>query len=297
MIVCKLIGGLGNQMFQYAYAKRMAIEFNDDLCFDINFYNDNVPALFQMNIEERNTTKDVVLNDMAFAYIAEKNYHILQYIIRKLNHEKIGCNLFQRLSRHGYYFNFDPFYYSSVICKKENKYIYGYFQGVEYFETIEKEVKQQFTAEVGELAKKYEDMIKNCNAIAVHIRLGDYQKKKNQYLNVCTDTYYLNGINYIKGKVDNPVFFVFTNDIKAVRKKEYIPRDAIMVNGTKAYEDLMLMKLCKHFVISASTFSWWGSYLSDNDSKITIAPKVWMRTLRDEPAITMRSDMVQIGID
>ena len=288
------MGGLGNQMFQYAYALELAKKLNDDVCFDTDFYKGASPTLFELEVLQKNTIKEKELNDLKSAKRVEKLYHIIQYIIRKLNHEKIGICLFQKLSKRGYYFNFDPFYYPSIVCNKRNKYIYGYFQGVQYFESVEEEIRKQFTSKIGAEAKKYECSIKECNAVAVHIRLGDYHKRKNQYLNVCTDSYYLKGMNYIRDNVENPVFFIFTNDSNLVKRKKYIPDNAIIVDGTKDYEDLMLMKLCKHFVISGSTFSWWGAFLSENNSKITVAPKVWMTTLRTEPAITKRLDIVKI---
>ena len=123
MIVCKLMGGLGNQMFQYAYAMSLSKELNDKVCFDTNLYDDNDPALFKLNIKEKNTTQHIPLIDFTTAKKMAKIYHVLQYVIRKLNHERIGCNLFHILSKHGYYFNFDPFYYPSIKSKKENKYI------------------------------------------------------------------------------------------------------------------------------------------------------------------------------
>ena len=281
-------------MFQYAYASELAKQLNDELCFDVESYGENKPAIFNLHITHKNTVNQEELADFVQAQRAEKIYHVLQYVIRKLNHERIGISLFQKLSKHGYYFNFDPFFYSSVACDRDNKYIYGYFQGVQYFETINEEIKQQFNSNIGVRAKKYEIMIKSSNAVAVHIRLGDYCEKRNQYLNVCTDTYYARGIKYIKDNVKNPVFFVFTNDPKSVKEKDYIPKDAIIVEGTKDYEDLVLMKLCRNFVISGSTFSWWGSYLSENSNKITVIPKIWMTTLRDDPAIIKRPDVVQI---
>lgn len=297
MIVCKLMGGLGNQMFQYAYAMWLAKELNDKMCLDVSFYKGKNPTLFRFQITEKTTTDKISLVDFASARRAQKIYHFFQYAIRKLNHEKIGEQLFHILSKQGYYFNFDPFYYPSVRCNKENKYVYGYFQGVQYFEPIASELKAQFRSDMGETAKRYERKIKECNAVAVHIRLGDYTKKKNKYLNVCTDVYYSNGINYIQNNVDAPTFFVFTNDVTAIQNKNYIPESAVIVSGTKDYEDLMLMKACRHFVISGSTFSWWASYLSDNENKITVAPRKWMTTIRDEPAITNRQDMIRVRTD
>lgn len=297
MIVCTLIGGLGNQMFQYAYAEELAREFNEDICFDLSFYKNSKPSIFKLHINKRNTISNVDLTDISKAKMEEHIYHVIQYVIRKINHERIGCSLFHSYCKRGYYFNFDPFYYPFVECKTKNKYIYGYFQGIEYFEKSQQSIKSQFNAEISQKAKEYEEMMQQCKAVAIHVRMGDYCEKKNQYLNVCTDNYYHNSIKYIRKIVTNPTFFVFTNDKVAIRRKSYLPDNAVIIDGTQDYEDLMLMKRCQNFIISGSTFSWWGSYLSDNKDKITVAPKVWMTTLREDPAIMKRADIVRMDIN
>ncbi len=296
MIVCKLIGGLGNQMFQYAYAEALAQYLQDDICFDNSYYEGKEPAIFKFDIKYRDAEMNVEKSDFTIAKKKEKLYHVLEYVIRKLNHEEIGQKLFHWYSKQGYYFNFDPFYYPSIKTKKQNKFIYGYFQGLQYFKSVEENIKKEFTADLSECAKKYERQIEDCEAVAIHIRLGDYQNRKNQYLNVCTDVYYEKGIKYINEHVNNPFFFVFTNNEKEVRSKKYIPSEAVFITGTKDYEDILLMKKCKHFVISASTFSWWGSYLSEYEEKITVIPEIWMTTLKKDSAITMRDDMVKIEV-
>lgn len=295
MIVCKLIGGLGNQLFQYAYAENLAKQLNEKICLDISFYDGKLPTIYKFNIKNRITTNDITLSSYNRALKREQEYHFLQYVIRKLNHERIGKTIFASCARRGYYFNFDPFYYPSPYCQKENKYVYGYFQGKQYFELVEEEIRKQIslTLPMGKRATYYEKQIKQSTAIAVHIRMGDYKLKKNKYLDVCTDEYYMEGINYIKENVKNPKFFIFTNDAEIIRKKEYLPEEAIVVTGTKDYEDLILMKACQHFVISGSTFSWWGSFLCENSRKITVSPEKWMITLKDEPAI-YREDMVKV---
>lgn len=298
MIVCKLIGGLGNQLFQYAYTETLSKQLNEDFCFDISFYGNELPAIFRLNIANRKVADESALCDYKCAELQQKIYHVLQKVIRTINHEKIGERIFQCYSWNGYCFNFDPFYYSSINSKYRgggyrNKYVYGYFQSEKYFKAEEKMLREQFSTDVGKDALSYENKIRETNAVAFHIRLGDYQKKKNKYLNVCTDFYYENAVRYICEHVQNPQFFVFTNDIEQAGKKYFIPDNAVFVTGTCDYEDLMLMKKCKHFIISNSTFSWWGSYLSENEKKIVVAPDIWMSTSKDEPDIYF-DEMVRI---
>lgn len=295
MIVCKLIGGLGNQLFQYAYAMALAEQLHDDICLDNSFYYTNDPTILKFNIPYRNTVNDYFLEDYRRAKRKARIYHIQQKLIRSINHERIGERTFQRYSRQGYYFNFDPFYYKSIICESDNKYIYGYFQGEEYFRIVRTQVKEAFTLAVpmGKTANAYADQIETSNAVALHIRLGDYTRKKNQYLNICTDKYYINSIKYMLENIERPRFFVFSNDIQAVKQIDFLPGRTVYIENTKDFEELILMKSCKHFIISNSTFSWWGAYLSENITKMILTPDKWMTTLREKPAIYL-PEMIKI---
>lgn len=142
---------------------------NEEICFDVDCYKDNFPTIFNLQITHKQITNQVTLVDLGVAKKMESVYHVLQYLIRKRNHERIGANLFHFLAQFGFYFNFDPFFYSSKICNKRNKYIYGYYQGIEYFQSSEQEIKQQFVGMLGDTARIYENKIKECNAVAVHI--------------------------------------------------------------------------------------------------------------------------------
>lgn len=295
MVVCKLMGGLGNQLFQYAYALQLAHRLQDDLCMDISFYQGKIPTIYKYSITNKDVVDNVMADDYAKAVRAERLYHLIQKPIRMIRHERIGKWLFEKLAQKGYYFNYDPFFYESPDCKKQNRYTYGYFQGEQYFDEVTDEIRKQFVLSqpISEKACEYLKKINESQAIAIHIRMGDYTEKKNQYLNVCTDQYYTNAIAYMKDQFPNAQFFVFTNDIETVKNKDYADDHFVYVEGLTDVEDLYLMSACKNFIISGSTFSWWGSYLSENADKVTAAPHRWMTTLKEEPAI-YRQDMVRI---
>ncbi|MEI6553564.1 MAG: alpha-1,2-fucosyltransferase, partial [bacterium] len=118
------------------------------------------------------------------------------------------------------------------------------------------------------------------NSISIHIRRGDYisNQEANNFHGSCSIDYYTEAINIIKGKVSNPIFFVFSDDIAWV--KENLKSD-IVATWVSEYnldntEDLLLMSFCKHQIIANSSFSWWGAYLNRNINKIVIAPKKWI---------------------
>lgn len=301
MIVVKLIGGLGNQMYQYAYGLQLAKTYHEQICFDTSFYPKDKPlALYNLMIPQYPLWVDTGIPrwERYRVKILQKIFHVLQKVIRVLGRtDRTGDLLYQRFAKHGMMFNFDPYYYEIARCEKNNKYIYGYFQGQKYFSECEEQIKQQFNvrAPLSEHAKHIEKQIEETNAVALHIRLGDYTNAANTDLNVCSNAYYDNAISYIGEVLQDPVFFVFTNDGQRVLEMFKFPKNTILVQGTKDYEDFALMKKCKHFVSSNSTFSWWASYLAENPEKIVTVPEKWRHSEKNEPAIYMEY-MVKLPI-
>ena len=121
--------------------------------------------------------------------------------------------------------------------------------------------------------------IKQSESVCVHIRLGDYLKYAAIY-DVLVPDYYEKGIEYIKNKVREPKFFVFSDEPDKAKLRLAFLENAVFINHhNPGYEDLRLMMNCKHFIIPNSTFSWWAQYLCRNPNKIVIAPKKWFNGL------------------
>ncbi|MCG8573075.1 MAG: alpha-1,2-fucosyltransferase, partial [Spirochaetes bacterium] len=123
--------------------------------------------------------------------------------------------------------------------------------------------------------------IKNTNAIALHIRRGDYKNLELRSIYSQVDlTYYQEAIKWLSNKVKNPFIYIFTNDPQWVKQEFSISLPCIIVNHTgdeSDIADLYLMSQCKHFIIANSTFSWWGAWLGNNSKKLIIAPKKWYK--------------------
>lgn len=293
MIVVKLIGGLGNQMYQYAYGLQLAKEYGEPICFDTGYYPKGQElGLYRLNVPRYPLwdTVDIPKAERLRVTLAQKCYHILQKAIRVLaKTDRTGNLLFCRYAKRGLLFNFDPYYYPVPRCNRKNKYIYGYFQGEQYFSQCAALLKEQFAVAcpLSRQALSYQKQIDESNAVALHIRLGDYKKAINRDLDVCSPAYYQKGIEYIREKLDDPVFFVFTNDAKKASELLSFPENTVFVQGTKDYEDFALMGRCKHFVLSNSTFSWWAAYLAKNPDKLVTVPEKWRHSEKDEPAIYM----------
>ena len=302
MIIVKLIGGLGNQMYQYAYGLQLAAEYKEAICFDTSFYpKGEQPALYHLNVPHYPLwdTVGIERSEIARVKLEQKLYHVLQKTIRVLGRtDRTGNLLFHSYAKRGLLFNFDPYYYDVPRCDRKNKYIYGYFQGEQYFSQCIPLLRQQFTVSgpLGAQAQKYQEQIRNMNSVALHIRLGDYKNSANTDLDVCSVSYYRRGIQYVCDALQDPVLFVFTNDIQAATNMLEFPENTIFVQETKDYEDFALMSQCKHFVLSNSTFSWWAAYLAENSEKIVTVPQKWRHSEKEEPAIYMPY-MVKLPID
>ncbi len=293
MIVVKLIGGLGNQMYQYAYGLQLAEEYGEQICFDTTFYPEGKPlALYNLSIPQYPLWEetDIPRSQRNTVKFHQKCFHVLQKLIRVVGKtDRTGDKLFFPYAKKGLLFNFDPYYYEIPHCAAKNKYIYGYFQGEAYFAGVIDRLRVEFNVrhELSEKAKVYEKQIQGSNSVAFHIRLGDYKNAANVDLDVCSVTYYRRAIGYICDNVKDPTFFVFTNDAAQAAKMLNFPENTVFVQGTKDYEDFGLMKQCNHFVLSNSTFSWWAAYLAENAGKIVTVPEKWRHSEKDEPAIYM----------
>lgn len=227
MIISKISGGLGNQMFQYAAGKALALKLKTNLKLDISGYAEDKFG---------------------------RHYSLDIFNIQATLATPLDC-LIGRLFR---------------------TYINGYWQNEKYFKNYEKQVRKDFTFRK-KVQNKFIEKIKSSNSVGVHVRRADYVNisRIRDAVGVCGVPYYKRAINFMAGKVRNPVFFIFSEQdgLKWAREKLNV-RDAFMVDG-KDYEDLFLMSLCKHNIVANSSFSWWGAWLNKNPEKIVIAPDPW----------------------
>ena len=269
MIITKLTGGIGNQMFQYAMARAVAHLNKTGLMLDISWFdrvkthtrreyslgNFNISGeLFKSGIFHRILFKISFLENLRSP---QKRYYIKEKQI----------------------FHFDP----EVFKISENVYLDGYWQNEKYFKDTEEIIRKEFTLKnpfnktISEIAEK----ISEANSISLHIRRGDYIEDKitNQLHGVCSLGYYSKAIDRILEKVSKPSFFIFSDDIEWVKNNLKLNYSTVFVsdNPIKDSEELILMSKCKHNIIANSSFSWWGAWLNQNPQKIVIAPKQWFK--------------------
>lgn len=266
-IIVKFNGGLGNQMFQYAFARAIEKKTGVKTVFDMSFFEKRYARPYELNIFNLNA---LFIEDF---WLKLKLKTIWKFRKRLNNKRFLGIKLYSEP-----HFEVD----AEVFNIEPNTYVEGFFQTEKYFKDIEKELLAdfQFKNSPDDENQKLIDKISATNSISLHIRRGDYvQKKRYQNLYAtCPLDYYKNGVDYITKEFSNPVVFIFSDDIEWVKKNLNLPYESYYVShntGEKSYEDMRLMSLCKHNIIANSSFSWWGAWLNNNKEKIVIAPQKW----------------------
>lgn len=282
-VVC-IWQGLGNQMFQYAFAKSLEIHTGKRIWIDAESLQDKFIGEelgsntvreygldhFRISLKQINKVK----RRLWFYTRGDKWYYeIIKTLIEK------GKYPYKYFSQKGFC---DISVASPSFEEIENHvYIKGWFQAEAYFTDIRDILLQEFTLEKElTLPKNMEEAIRNTESVSVHIRRGDY-KKGNMVLE---QGYYKEAMRIIAGRVENPTWIVFSDDMEYVQKNYCFDGQVFFVDhsyGLMDYEQLILMSKCKHNIIANSTFSWWGAWLNQNADKCVIAPDKWFKSQRN----------------
>ncbi|MGG3689496.1 alpha-1,2-fucosyltransferase [Caldifermentibacillus hisashii] len=294
MIVVKVIGGLGNQMFQIAFAKALSLELNEDIYIDVSVYKKYKIRNFSLsNLKISNSIKyienlNIPMVKRLYFKLTQIAYHVYQKVAKDIiSIDTYGKRPFKFLSKRGLFYNFDRYYYEvNTCCNTEVKCLYGYFQSEKYFKKYKNEIVEELKVKSEPSTKEKEFIyeISSCNSVGVSMRLGDdYVNSKS--LNVCKEDYYYKAMDYIYSKNENVIFYIFSDSIDKVKERFNFKYPVRYVEGFKDFESLRLLYTCKHFIISNSSFSWWGAYLSENKDKYIIAPSRWYNDSNKRPDI------------
>ncbi|MGB3007363.1 MAG: alpha-1,2-fucosyltransferase [Chitinophagaceae bacterium] len=265
MIITRIIGGLGNQLFQYAAGKALAVNKNTDLLLDVSAFDE---------YKLRNFDLTAFHTEIQFA----KQEELVS--LRKRNFaEKIRDNIFPMALRKVYkpkHFHFHPRFFNA----SPNIYLQGYWQSEKYFETISSHIRKEFTIkeEYIKNVTQLADEIRKSSSVSVHIRRGDLNNPTTNEVHVILEIgYYKEALQIIRQIVPDAILYFFSDDLNWVKENLHID-GAVYVSGTKSethIEDFYLMSQCKHNIIANSSFSWWAAWLNNNPDKIVIAPKNW----------------------
>lgn len=270
MIIVKLSGGLGNQMFQYAAAKRVATKNNSLLKLDVSWFDQkqtpNTPRPYKLNTYNINSVI-ALKTDLKKLGIYTGIFHKL---FRKFNLYSDKTYKAEKFIGHYPYSPSDK----EVLRFKDNIYMEGYWQYEEYFSDIASELAKEFSLKnpLSEHSQGILIKIKNCtNSVSLHVRRGDYTILKQSL----TLDYYKRAIKLLIKRVENPEFFIFSDDMAWVKENLKISYPAFFVDdgNDKDFEEMHLMSQCQHHIMANSSFSWWGAWLNSNKKTISLRPK------------------------
>ena len=292
MIVAKLMGGLGNQMFQYATGRSLSETYGWPLLLDVEWYRHQELRRYTLdcfNIRENFFTN---FHKSKFNNYGFNKYEIfITKILRKVGLGGIA-NFFNEKSLVITEKNED-FILSPKITEFDSVYLTGDLQNHKYFDEIRNILLLEFTPryEPNLEFKSNINKLQKTNSVSIHFRFGDYlhdgiTSKTHGVLDI---EYYKKSIDYIKSRIKNPVFYVFSDDV--INAKEFMDSTETnyeMLSTDKTFhpfEDLTLMSKCKHNIIANSTFSWWSAWLNCHDSKIILSPKNWFKKTKINPSL------------
>lgn len=275
MVIAKIRAGLGNQMFQYATARGLAARLGKKLALDLSFYEINKSRCFEL---DRFNIKAAVLTE-------EQR----QREMKKLSRRGTLAGTLLRLLPGGAIH--EPIKESFRVVADEglmraagDVWLEGFWQNESYFSGIRETLLEEFTFKEEPDAQNREMLaeIGSANSVCVHVRRGDYVNtpEASERLGACEPGYYLRAFDYMQGRVENPAFFVFSDEPEwAAANFSHINRLKVISHNTgkNDHEDFRLMMHCRHFIIANSTFSWWGAWLGTFPGKIVVTPEIWFR--------------------
>lgn len=292
MNIVRISAGLGNQMFQYAFYLALKAE-NEETGIDISdfkyrkYHNG-------YELEKIFNISPLVLEESQVKEIADTSKSLLDCIRRDIFRRKRQVK--------GTIYTEKGIFYDDSVWNRENTFFQGFWQSWKYFDKIHDQVisQFQFKTPLSVINKAVADAMKQCESVSIHIRRGDYTKKRrwNEIGSICSLDYYGWAMANIRQQLGEDVhYFVFSDDMAWVRKNLKIPNATYIDwnNNGDSYIDMQLPSLCKHNIIANSSFSWWGAYLNQNPDKIVIAPNKWYRN-NPTPDLLLPS-WTQVAID
>jgi hypothetical protein len=297
MIVVRLKGGLGNQMFQYALGRALQHRRGDELRLDVTYLLGS--SVFKWDVP-RTYDLDVFRIQPALAYVPR--------LLRRARPQCVRYPEGRTLSEaeaappvavpktqtfvEEKEFGFHP---EILGLTAPNLYLDGYWQSESYFSDIQDEIRGafHFRMPLSPAGREMAQNIASVNSVCVNVRRGDYitSESSRNALGFVGEDYYRRGIDWIKANVEDPRLVVNSDDMPWCREhlKFDLPTTYLAEEyaGWKFGEQLQLMTMCKHFLISNSTFAWWAAWLASHDKKLVVCPRRWFRnqSIRSEDLI------------
>jgi hypothetical protein len=270
MIIVRLNGGLGNQMFQYALGRRLAFERK-------------VPLWLDLDLLRRPRRPNERAYSLDAFHISPTKRLVRPYVLGQLKLSQFAghVRLIKEMAYHAL---------QDIPCGR-SLVLDGFWQREEYFAPIAETIRHEFQLKTPLIAErqKIADRVGD-NAVSIHVRRSDYTEVPSYscFFGTCTSDWYETAVAIMRERVKNPHFFVFSDDPAWARANLPISGQSVEFVDPRPdqrdFEDLHLMSRCAHHIIANSSFSWWAAWLNPSPAKIVVAPKVWYKGAPETPA-------------
>jgi hypothetical protein len=273
MIVVRIMGGLGNQMFQYAAGKRLALKLGVEMRLDTDWYDRSDSRLYELGFFQVPEVKAGRSDIRRLRYGSKPWWKLLTNRARREAKESSTSHIKQKQ------FHFD----TGILNLSDDVYLHGYWQSEKYFKDIERDIRDQFTfRNPGKSATEMAERIHSSNSVSIHIRRGDYIEGDSaaKFENLPLE-YYRKALHHLESSLGLLDLFIFSDDLTWVRENNLFDREMTFVEASgnlTPVDDMWLMTLCRHNIIANSSFSWWGAWLNSNETKTVVAPSIWFKS-------------------
>lgn len=282
MKIVRISDGLGNQMFQYAFARKLRLISKEPVYLDNRFINNEdkfAVGEFQ-NLKGKLGYRKYGLDCFKITLSVTDEQILWKW--NYLKRDNVWNKLIYSLARVDFWI-WRFWEEDTNVLKKRfdiqklrgHVYYQGYFFDLKYFDEIKPILQKEFCLkEPIVLPRKLKDVLSYENTVSIHVRRGDFLKLNR---NISQSDYYSKAIKRMEERIEKPTYIIFSDDIGWVKENLDIPGEKIFVSemGFEDYQELIIMKHCKHNIIANSTFSYWAAYLNKNEQKIVICPKGW----------------------
>lgn len=273
MKIVNTIGGLGNQMFCYAFTLVLKKRNYEDIFVDISHFN-HYGLHDGFLINEIFDVKDIMIASKK--EISRLTTYIPHYSLSRLVRKILPNKPKEYIEKRDYVYD------EKALLVSGDCYFEGYWQSPMYFSEFKEDVKNMFTfPPTNGKNKELLELIQAVNSVSIHVRRGDYLTAKS-FIGICELDYYKEAICKISNAIEDPYYFIFSNDIAWCTEnlKEYLNTERISFVshnvGKNSFWDMCLMSYCKNMIIANSSFSWWAAFLNRNKNAKIISPKKWV---------------------
>ena len=286
MIIANCLGGLGNQMFQYAFGRALSLRRKVPFCLDVGDFS--WYGLREYQLENVFTLKPVMASQADLRKVLGLRASSLAR--RLLLKKRFAAFRGEKLI-------IEPqvAYWPPVLAAPEDCYLIGHWVSEKYFKDFEDVIRADFSFKtpLSALNSGLAGQMRACASVSLHIRRGDIANDPGTLAvhGLCSPEYYKRAVDHIVASVKEPEFFIFSDDIQWAKENLSIGFKCHYVDhnkGADSFNDMRLMSLCRHHIIANSTFSWWGAWLNPRADKIVLAPQRWFAANLDSSDIVPR---------